>query len=326
MCRIVICLGAGVFAAVPGSAADNLPTLSDGDQQSKGVEASDEGDAQSTIVIDGRFDDWQNVPSFTDPANDTHSTDPYRRSRRPRRVEHVDVDLLEYRLTHDSESLCFYMRSRGEIGRTQVEDGEDTHAGRYYVNITIDVDQNDRTGYALRGGGYYPDSRGYDTNAELEFYNGRLNVAKYLNHAVPGKSAMLQAYLDQSSGQFRKGHAGPYPAGFFRLGPNLYENYTEWVYYDNDTLTFVKDKGPVLGTGIASYALSDDAHEIEMRFPFRGFLKDNRGKPTIAVGSVLDVSFSLEASGESVPAGRWASDTGEPIQKYEVTPRANSAP
>lgn len=273
----------------------------------------------SAILIDGSFDDWQALPRYTDPAGDTNSTTPYARRWRPAPVEHVDVDLLEYRLTHDDEALYFYMKSRGRIGHTQKAEGDDKPAGRFYVNVTIDADQNDRTGYALRGGGYYPDSRGYDTNAELEFYNGELNVAKYLNHGVRSRRAMTQAFLDQSQGQYQKGTNGPYPAGFMRFGRNHYDHYTEWVYHPDDTITFVHDKGPQIGQGIVTFALSEDEHEIEMRFPFRGFLTDPQGKPVIGVGSVLDLSFSLEASGESVPAQRWASDTGPPILRYAVT-------
>ena len=54
--------------------------------------------------------------------------------------------------------------------------------------------------------------------------------------------------------------------------------------------------------------------------PLRGFLQDERGKPIIGPGSVLDLSLSLEASGELAPGRAWASDTGEPIDGYVVTP------
>jgi hypothetical protein len=49
-------------------------------------------------------------------------------------------------------------------------------------------------------------------------------------------------------------------------------------------------------------------------------LKDERGVPVIAPGRTLDLSFSLEASGELAPGREWASDTGEPIEKYVLTP------
>jgi len=274
------------------------------------------------IKIDGKFGDWAHLPKYEDPEGDTHDTDPRGYDEDPKPVEHVDVDLLEYRLAHDDKALYFYMRAKGQIGRTEKGDADGKGAGRYYVNLTIDVDQNDETGYSLNGGGYHPNSRGYDVNAELEFYNGALNVAKYLNHCVPNAEALPQAFLDQSSGKYQKGKNGPYPAGFMTFAPSVYADYTEWVYHDDDTITFVRDAGPAVGLGVVSYALSGDGREIEMRFPYRGFLKDEKGKPIIGVGSVLDVSYSLEASGESVNADEWASDTAEPILKYRVTPTA----
>ncbi len=307
----------GTVTAVVFAGSCNMSGVHAFDEDSTASE-TDVNPTSPSVVIDGQFEDWSKLPLYTDPPNDTHDTRPKRAHVRPWRVEHPNVDLLEYRLTHDSEALYFYLKARGRIGHTTKAQGR-RDGGRYYVSITIDVDQNDATGYSLNGGGYYPVSRGYDTNAELEFYDGEFNVAKYLNHCVPNKHSMKQAYLDQSQGQFVEGQFGPYPAGFFNLAHNHYRNYTEWVYHDDDTLTFVHDKGPRIGPGIATYALSEDEHEVEMRFPFRGFLKDENGKPTIAIGSVLDVSFSLEASGETSPVRRWASDTGEPVLKYAVT-------
>jgi hypothetical protein len=284
--------------------------------------------AESVICIDGDFADWSTLPRYTDPEGDTHDTDKRGVDDEPWPIVHPDVDLLEYSVTHDNEAFYFYMRSKGRIGHTQVAKqlGRRRHrpAGRYYVTVTIDVDQNDETGYSLNEGGYYPTTQGYDTNSELEFYNGRLNVAKYLNHGIQNSNLMGQAFLDQSSGEYRAGKNGPYPAGFMSVGPSVYKDYTEWVYHADDTVTFVHDKGPAVGVGIATNAQSEDLSQIEMRFPFKGFLKDETGKPLIAVGSVVDLSFSLEASGGTDPfrggwRHHWASDTREPILKYVVT-------
>ncbi len=71
---------------------------------------------------------------------------------------------------------------------------------------------------------------------------------------------------------------------------------------------------------VVTVAISDSGHELEARFPLKGFLKGEDGKPNIAIGSVLDLSFSLEASGELAPDNDWASDTGKPILKYKLTP------
>lgn len=287
-----------------------------------------ESQTSSVICIDGEFTDWNAVSRYVDPEGDTHDTDPRGVNDEPWPIVHPDVDLLEFSVTHDSEALYFYMRAKGRIGHTQVAQRLGRRrrrtAGRYYVTVTIDVDQNDETGYSLNEGGYYPTTRGYDTNAELEFFNGHLNVAKYLNHGVRDKASMGQAFLDQSSGKYRAGTDGPYPAGFMSVGPSVYRNYTEWVYHKDDTITFVHDKGPAVGLGIVTYERSEDLSEIEMRFPFKGFLKDESGKPLIAVGSVVDLSFSLEASGgtdlfRGGSRRHWASDTADPILKYVVT-------
>ena len=53
------------------------------------------------------------------------------------------------------------------------------------------------TGYWLHEGGYYPTSRGYDVNAEIEFYDDAFNTACYLNHGARDAGELKQAFLDQ---------------------------------------------------------------------------------------------------------------------------------
>lgn len=275
-------------------------------------------EAPRKIVIDGRFDDWEGVKAYTDPAGDPHDVEHKSRFDQPEPVDHPDVDLLEYRVAHDEENLYVFFRARGQIGHTQRQRDAEP-AGRYYVIVTIDADDNDETGYWLHEGGYYPTSRGYDLNAEIEYYDGEFNTACYLNHGARNEAELFQAYLDQSAGQYRPGHDGPYPAGFLRLLPGTYKQYTQWVYHEDGRITFVRDKGPVV-LGIATSAISPDGHRLEARFPYRGFLKNERGEPIMALGRKLDLSFSLEASGELAPGKRWASDTGEPINGYVLEP------
>ncbi len=97
---------------------------------------------------------------------------------------------------------------------------------------------NDETGYWLHEGGYYPTSRGYDVNAEIEFFDGQLNTACYLNHGARDAAELRQAFLDQSSDKYRAGHDGPYPAGFLRLLPGTYKQYTQWVPHADGTSYF----------------------------------------------------------------------------------------
>ena len=74
---------------------------------------------------------------------------------------------------------------------------------------TIDVDDDEKTGYWLHEGGFYPTSRGYDVNAEIEWFGGRINTGHYINHACRDQTELDQAFLDQSAGQYKKGQAGP---------------------------------------------------------------------------------------------------------------------
>lgn len=266
------------------------------------------------IVIDGKFDDWAGIPVHTDPPGNTHDTSHKLKDDKPEPVDHPDVDILEYKFAHDADNLYGYYKARGAMGRTQVAaDGKP--AGRYYAVITIDTDNDDKTGYWIHEGGYYPTSRGYDVNAEIEWYNGHFNTGHYLNHACLNEAELDQAFLDQSSGKYQKGKDGPYRPGFMRMGPGTYRYYTGWVYHADGTITFVKDKGPRY-EGIVRGAVSADGHELEMVMPMKGFLAEKSGKPIVALGRTINISMSLEASGELAPAGKWASNTAAPIRGY----------
>lgn len=270
------------------------------------------------IAIDGRFEDWAAVPEHTDPEGDTHDTDHHGRHDRPDPVDHPDVDLLAYRVTHDAENLYFYFRARGQICRT-ARKGPGRAAGRYYAIVTIDADDSERTGYWLHEGGFYPTSNGYDLNAEVEYHDGTFNTGHYINHGARDAAERLQALRDQSAGQYRPGNPGPYPSGHLRLLPGTYAHYSQWVMHRDGRITFVADKGPVV-RGIITAAISPDGHQLEMKVPLRGFMVDERGRAILVSGQRLKLSFSLEASGELAPGRRWASDTGAPIH-YALSPR-----
>ena len=269
-------------------------------------------DPARTITVDGKFDDWKDVPTHRDPANNEHDTSHNKKDDRPAHVEHADVDILEYKFTNDADHLYAYFKARGVIGRTQVQ-APGKKAGRYYAIVTIDIDNDEKTGYWLHEGGFYPTSGGYDVNAEIEWYNGRINTGHYINHACRDQAELNQAFLDQSAGKYKKGNVGPYPAGFVRLGPGTYKHYTEWVYHANDTITFVRDQGPQT-LGIIQGAVSADGHEWEMSIPMKGFLTDAKGEPVVKLGQTINISMSLEASGELAKGRQWASNTAAPIR------------
>ena len=117
--------------------------------------------------------------------------------------------------------------------------------------------------------------------------------------------------------------------------------YPEWVWFDSPSgpnsgtnnlpppddyasIRFVSDKGPSY-QGIIRIALSPDGHQAEMVAPFRGFMRDatephSAAQPIISLGKTINISFSLEASGELAPGGEWASNTAEPIRGYYLSP------
>ncbi|MBI5092953.1 MAG: PKD domain-containing protein [Candidatus Hydrogenedentes bacterium] len=259
---------------------------------------------QRAITIDGAFDDWANVQSYSDPEGNTHDTDHNSILDIPAHVDHPDADLLEYKFTHDSSNLYAYFRAKGRISNTQ--SSAVGTAGRYYAIVTIDVDNKSETGYWLHEGGYYPTGNGYDMNMEIEWYDNAFNTGHYINHGATNQAELEAAFLDQMQ-------------GIVRILPGSYDYYTQWVMFDDDSIVFVLDKGPVY-QGIVTVAVSPDGHEAEMKAPFRGFMKDPDGNPIMALGKVINVSFSLEASSELAPGREWASNTAAPIVGYFLTP------
>lgn len=275
------------------------------------------GEPIHRITIDGDFADWAAVPAYFDPEDDQHDTNHDGEFDVPAYVDHEDVDLLEFKFTHDEENLYAYFRARGEIGRTQ--SSSDGTAGRYYVIVTIDVDNDDSTGYPLHEGGYYPTTPGYDMNMEVEYYDAAFNTGHYLNHGCLDMAEFLQAQSDQSD-------------GWVNVKPGSYDWYTQWVWYDTpqglpdeiilptgEAIIWVEDRGPAYPGAIIEIQRSADGREAEMKAPFRGFMRDApAGAPIMALGKTIDVSFSLEASGELAAGGAWASDTADPIVGYTL--------
>ncbi|MBN1482842.1 T9SS C-terminal target domain-containing protein [candidate division KSB1 bacterium] len=269
--------------------------------------------AQHTIVIDGQFDDWQQVTTIvTDPANDEHDTDWYSDGKaQPEPRKYADVDLLEARFTHDRENLYGYVKSRGIVGRT-ARSADGYKAGRYYFIITIDMDNDDVTGYPIQEGSYWPNSIGYDMNMEVEFYDGAFNTGHYLHHGFLAESELEQGRIDLYN-------------YIIRLAPANYDDYLQWVVFEDSSFVEVSDKGPVY-QGILKVAVSEDGHQAEMQAPMWGFFWNENSVPICTLGNTIDISFSLEGSGELSESAQeagydgttsmWGSDTAEPIEDY----------
>jgi len=278
--------------------------------------------AQDKINIDGSFDDWLNVPlAMTDPADDVHDTKGnYPDDGQPSYVQYTDVDILEVKFTNDAENLYGYIKATGIIGQTSSDTLGHERQGRYYFIFTIDVDDNDTTGYRLKEGGYYPDSRGYDMNMEVEFFNGAFNTGHYINHEY-----ISQNDLDTNGTRDLE-------SGVVRLAPGTYDYYTQWVMFEDSSFVEVKDRGDVY-QGIIEIAVSADGHEAEIKAPMWGFLKTPEGVPIIDIGYTLNISASLEGSGELSESANdttgsnayWGSDTAEPFKYTVVDPTTSIA-
>lgn len=305
------------------------------------------------IIIDGNFDDWLNVRSYSDPkdnidgtvydespwypsfkipdCHDTDSTEPF---DIPDHIYNPNVDLIEFKIAHDDTSLYVYYRvaDDGVIGKTSVGPGRfDSNntakpsAGRYYVIATVNMDKNDTTGYWLHGGGYFPSAPGFDGNFEIEFYNGTYNQDYYLDHAANNTDEVI--YLKEQNKQNQ-----------FIFLPGDYKYYTQYVYWTHQPTTneiercldgpyqlpypsnesyicFSRDAIPGPFDGMITYARSEKGNELEMRGPFKGFLLNkDTGLSTLQLGMTINISLTLETSPEYSLPQSWCSDTAQTIQ------------
>ncbi len=277
--------------------------------------------SQNSLTIDGNFDDWQSVTTvIKDSANDEHDTDWWGDGlAQPVPRKYSDIDILEVKFTHDRENLYGYVKAIGVVGRTS-NTADGNRDGRYYYIITIDVDNNDSTGYAIEEGNYWPNSIGYDMNMEVEFYNGSFNTGHYINHEFPDydNEEANEAVLEPGMVDLEN--------HIIRLAPGSYGNYLQYVIFPDTSFVYVSDRGPVIEGGIIEIAVSHDGHEAEMKAPMWGFFWDEYGVPIIQLGDTIDISFSLEGSGElsesAIEGGHtgnksvWGSDTATPIVAY----------
>ncbi|CAF1104443.1 unnamed protein product [Didymodactylos carnosus] len=305
------------------------------------------------IIIDGNFDDWLNVQSYSDPQDnidgtvyqespwfsalkipDCHDGTHMGNENIPKHIYNPNVDIVEFKIAHDDKSLYIYFRvaDGGIIGKTSVGSGKfdennpsNPSPGRFYVITSINLDMNEQTGYWLSEGGYYPTAPGLDGNFELEFYNGTYNQNYYLNHA--GNSTNELNYTKEQNRQNQ-----------FILGTNFYSYYTQYIYWDhrpteneikkclfgfyelpspnnNNFICFSQDDAPGPFNGILSYAQSEKGNELEIRAPFQGFLLNkNTGEPTLQLGMTVNISLTLETSPEYSLPQEWCSDSAPTIQ------------
>ncbi|CAF1277171.1 unnamed protein product [Adineta steineri] len=305
------------------------------------------------IKIDGNFDDWKNVPSYTDPEDtidgtvydqspwfpslkfpDCHDTDTPQPDPIPKHIYNPNVNIVEFKIAHDDTSLYAYYRvvDGGVIGKTSVGSNEfdknnpsQSSAGRYYVIAAVNIDNNDTTGCWLHSGSYHPTAPGFDANFEVEFFNGSYNQDSFFDHAANNNTEVN--YLKNEN---KKNH--------FLLLPSTYHFFSEYIYwknkptenetkgcfdgpyqlprpYINSYICFTQDKAPGPFHGVISYSRSEKGNELEMRTPFEGFLLNkDTDRPTLQLGMTINISLTLEASAEYSIPREWATDTAATIQ------------
>jgi len=294
------------------------------------------------ITIDGNFEDWNTVRKYQDPLDnrqgtvfqalvpDCHDTDHNKPCEIPEHVYNPHVDIIQYAIAHDEYAIYAYFKGAGDISLTS--NGPGSEAGRSYIQVAIDMDNYEPTGYCLCEGGYYPTSCGYDMHFELEMYNGSFNTAHYLLHSMQNQTEYDFEYEQQKQGLVSFRNA-------------TYHPYTEWVYYskenppspqesarcpdgphtlpNGDLICFVEDKvnGPF--QGVMQFAFSEDKTEVEFSAPYIGFMNlavaEGEPQPAIKLGDTVTIAMMLETSSQySVPSTLWSTDGAWPIRGYHL--------
>jgi hypothetical protein len=271
------------------------------DQEALVVDIASQRLAQSqaksaAIAIDGKFDDWRNVPGVDDPHGDLV---PY--------LEYVpDVDLLEFKVAHDSVHIYQYARVAGRVGYTYPK------GGRSYFYAYLDVDQDPGTGFLPSRDDecYYGVEIGDDCEVQFEFVDNVFRKSFYGFCGLGGDDEVLKQTVTIGKSQYG------------RLDENGRErkHYKSEYIFRNGVTEITEDLK--LGTSdTIKVAVSPDGSEVEVVSALAGFLKDRDGRPTVALGQMIDVAAGMECDSKAYPGkSRWAADSTKPIRGYRLTP------
>ncbi|WP_174842703.1 hypothetical protein [Spirosoma rhododendri] len=107
----------------------------------KGLPAPSPVSPPRTIIIDGKFDEWQTVtPYFVDPVGDTmHRNWPGADNK----LRYINTtgrnDIVGTKVTHDAKNIYFYARTSQKLTSSM---------GKNWMLLFIDIDQSDKTGWS----------------------------------------------------------------------------------------------------------------------------------------------------------------------------------
>lgn len=253
------------------------------------------------IVVDGNFDDWRHVSGLDDARGDSV---PY--------LEYVpDVDLLEFKVSHDDEHIYLYARVAGQVGRSH------TDGGRSYFYAYMDVDRNPETGFLPTRDDecYYGVDVGDDCEVQFEFVDNMLRKTFYGFCGLGGNDNVLKQTVAIGKSQY-----GRYDA----RGAERANYKSEYTYRGG--LTEITEDLKFGTSDTIQLAVSPDGGEVEIASTFTGFLKDSAGRPTVRLGQSIDVAVGMECDGKAYfGKTRWAADNTTAIRGYRLTPSDSQA-
>ena len=246
------------------------------------------------ITIDGNFDDWRNVTGVDDARGDLV---PY--------LEYVpDVDLLEFKVSHDEQHIYLYARVAGQVGRSH------PNGGRSYFYAYIDVDRNPGTGFLPTRDDdcYFGVDLGDDCEVQFEFVNNTFRKTFYGFCGLGGNENVLKQEVTIGKSQYG------------RLDANGVEraNYKAEYIFREGISEITEDLK--LGTSdTIRLAVSPDGREVEVISTFTGFLKNSKGRPTVQLGQSIDLAVGMECDSKAYLGKKnWAADNTATIRGYQL--------
>jgi hypothetical protein len=217
-----------------------------------------------------------------------------------------DVDLLEFKVSHDNENIYLYARVAGQVGRSH------PNGGRNYFYAYMDVDQNAGTGFLPSRDDecYYGVDIGDDCEVQFEFVENTFRKTFYGFCGLGGDDDVLKQKVTIGKSQY----------GRFDESGREREHYkSEYIYRGGETEITEDLK---LGTSDSiQLAVSPDGGEVEIVTSFGGFLKDPQGRPTIAIGQTIDLAAGMECDSKAyIGKSKWAADSTRAIRGYKLDP------
>jgi hypothetical protein len=262
------------------------------------------GDSQAlpaSISIDGNFDDWRNVAGVDDPRGDLV---PY--------LEYVpDVDILEFKVSHDDQHIYLYARVAGQVGRSH------PNGGRSYFYAYMDVDQNSGTGFLPTRDDecYFGVDIGDDCEVQFEFVNNAFRKTFYGFCGLGGDDNVLKKQVTIGKSQYGR---------YDENGVERANYKSEYTYRDG--ITEITEDLKLGTSDTIRLAVSPDGREVEVASAFSGFLKDSNANPTVKVGQTIDLAAGMECDSKLYPGKtNWAADSTIAIRGYRLNPMNHRA-